>query len=661
MDKDCGAARRDPIGPRNDRGAVRGDRNPMDKDRDALHRDPIGSRKDRSAARRDRIPRGRDRGAVDRDRVALGKERNGTRRDRTAPDKDEIAARKVPVVAHEDRSGIGKDPVALHMDRIGIGKDPTKIRKHGGTLSRAYATSHMGPGRAITILHLSDLHFGRHHRFENGDGLDSLLDRLRQDLDERRDKDGLRPDLVVLSGDFAEFGRREELDRAHAFADGLARLVDLPRRRLVMVPGNHDINWHKSGAYFEERASEELAPEEPYFHKFAFYKRFFDRFYEGERCITFTEEEPWSFFEYPELGLVVAGINSVIAESHREGDHYGFVGERQMRGMAEKLRPYKEQGYFRLGVMHHDPRQRKAPRAEQDARDISRILRPLLNLVLHGDIHEERLQWLSGNGPVPVLGIGSAAASIDQRPAEVPNEYQFIQVHRAGLRWALRAYVPDQKTWKGSTRGDEAGDRWIVDVPVSFENVEVLGEAVAAAPGLDLAPVVETYRRAITRNQGVVTVFDLLGVNEAGEGAGGLDFLRVFVPQLATRADERWERREELLDRDVDPGVSPGAEPSRGPEPLGELLFDRAESVDTLLSGRRLFLLGAPGAGKTALTRWLLLKLCAAGEGVPGCRRISSPCAWRCAASTPDTGARPRAGESTASSITWIACMAASF
>jgi hypothetical protein len=45
-----------------------------------------------------------------------------------------------------------------------------------------------GMGHPVTILHLSDLHFGRYHRFEAGEGLGSLLDRLRQDLDERRDR-----------------------------------------------------------------------------------------------------------------------------------------------------------------------------------------------------------------------------------------------------------------------------------------------------------------------------------------------------------------------------------------------------------------------------------------------------------------------------------------
>lgn len=166
--------------------------------------------------------------------------------------------------------------------------------------------SPMDSRHALTVLHVSDMHFGRYHRFDGDDGLGSLLDRLRQDLDERRDREGLRPDLVVLSGDFAEYGLKAEFERAQRFAQGLAKLVELPNRRIVMVPGNHDVNWKRSQAYFLTCEDEGVAPVLPYWPKFKHYAEFFERFYEGEPGIAFTKEEPWSFFEYPELGVVVS-------------------------------------------------------------------------------------------------------------------------------------------------------------------------------------------------------------------------------------------------------------------------------------------------------------------------------------------------------------------
>ena len=71
-----------------------------------------------------------------------------------------------------------------------------------------------------TLLHLSDLHFGR------VDG--ALLEPLRSFAHE------LGPDLVVVSGDLTQRARSTQFRAARDFLDSL------PQPRLV-VPGNHDV------------------------------------------------------------------------------------------------------------------------------------------------------------------------------------------------------------------------------------------------------------------------------------------------------------------------------------------------------------------------------------------------------------------------------------
>ena len=48
--------------------------------------------------------------------------------------------------------------------------------------------------------------------------------------------------------------------------------------------------------------------------------------------------EPWTLFEMHDLNVVVAGLNSTIAESHRKKDHFGHLGEDQLAWFAERLR-----------------------------------------------------------------------------------------------------------------------------------------------------------------------------------------------------------------------------------------------------------------------------------------------------------------------------------
>lgn len=71
-----------------------------------------------------------------------------------------------------------------------------------------------------TVVHLSDLHFGRVDP--------ALLAPLRDAVH------GLQPDLVVVSGDLTQRARRAQFACAAAFLD------TLPRPQLV-VPGNHDV------------------------------------------------------------------------------------------------------------------------------------------------------------------------------------------------------------------------------------------------------------------------------------------------------------------------------------------------------------------------------------------------------------------------------------
>ncbi|MEZ4301949.1 MAG: HipA N-terminal domain-containing protein [Polyangiaceae bacterium] len=460
----------------------------------------------------------------------------------------------------------------------------------------------------VTILHLSDLHFGRKHRFEK-EGLGTLLSRVVTDLAERADRDGLRPDLVVLSGDFAEYGKHEEFNQAATFVRGLAAHLSLPPRRFVIVPGNHDINWNKSRAYFEDREGDGLPPEEPYFRKFVHYKRFFDEFYEGEKGIEFTEQAPWTFFEMPDLRVVIAGLNSDFAESHRPEDHHAFLGERQIRAFAEKMRPYKERGFLRIGVLHHDPvDKRGGTKADQDQRDFRKWLVPELNLVLHGDIHEETLRYPARD--VPAIGVGSAAVGVDERGPDISNEYQILVVREGGLDRYLRAWVSDQKRWIASPHADAQGESGKTFIRVDFESVHASGGRAEPSPGPDMAAIVASYRASVVRNEGAPTMFDLLGIG-GGDGGGGLDFLKLFVPQNATRDRTRPERRPRL------PVAEPIAEEDSFPfedDYLDRDWMNGHQTVDKLFHHRRLLFIGAPGAGKTALTRWVLLKLCAPGE-----------------------------------------------
>src|SRR5919106_1006446 len=82
-----------------------------------------------------------------------------------------------------------------------------------------------------TIVHLSDLHFGRVNS--------ALLEPLRRVVRE------VEPDLVAISGDLTQRARSHQFQEARSFLDAL------PKPQIV-VPGNHDIPLHNLFARFVE-------------------------------------------------------------------------------------------------------------------------------------------------------------------------------------------------------------------------------------------------------------------------------------------------------------------------------------------------------------------------------------------------------------------------
>ena len=80
----------------------------------------------------------------------------------------------------------------------------------------------------ITLVHLSDLHFGRDVDLEQIRVLETLVPEVA-------------PAAVVITGDLTQRARHGELQRAVAFVEALGRTAPT-----MVIPGNHDVEWWKS-------------------------------------------------------------------------------------------------------------------------------------------------------------------------------------------------------------------------------------------------------------------------------------------------------------------------------------------------------------------------------------------------------------------------------
>ena len=151
------------------------------------------------------------------------------------------------------------------------------------------------------LVHLSDLHFGAHD--------ERLVEAVDWQVDE------LKPDLVVISGDFTQRARTEQFRQACEFLGAMRERG----HEVLGVPGNHDVPLYDVLRRF-------LSP-------LARYRRFID-------------ESLCPFIELS--GVAVLGINTARSLTFKDGrinkDQVAFIRETFARTPNES---------FRILVTHH--------------------------------------------------------------------------------------------------------------------------------------------------------------------------------------------------------------------------------------------------------------------------------------------------------------------
>jgi 3',5'-cyclic AMP phosphodiesterase CpdA len=250
----------------------------------------------------------------------------------------------------------------------------------------------------VRLLHISDLHAGSREEFALERSLTALVERIE-------------PELVVVSGDLAHRGRREQHERAAAFLKQFGR-------PLLVVPGNHDIPWSP--------------------------RRFLSPFREFERQWETTEPV------YRSERLLVVGLNSVRPWRHQSGG----VRAEQLRHAAGLLADAPPDA-VRVVVLHHHLvgapwRSRKKPVARR-----SHVLAALVDagaeLILAGHIHQaavsERHEFEIAPGGLRGATV-SVAPGLGQPRPKRRGEARGLHVYEAGDETLLvRTYVWREDDW----------------------------------------------------------------------------------------------------------------------------------------------------------------------------------------------------------------------
>ncbi|WP_253240918.1 metallophosphoesterase [Paractinoplanes aksuensis] len=312
------------------------------------------------------------------------------------------------------------------------------------------------------IFHISDTHFGtlgepgnarQMHRYLDDENSQRLSLELRDEFRRVLTQEGCDPkdSTIVLSGDSVYSGTLEEFKLV---ADFLAELCDetgIGRDQVVIVPGNHDIDWDVAKADLKKRFDNYLS----FVHQF-YGENLFRKIYPlitWNFQVSSARPEPSEIVSLQQRGpITFVGLNSCVFEDHQH--HYGYVGLKQLKRVAELL-PDANSGEVMAAVMHHHllpyPEPLMPARKAQDVmldmstvRDAGiveqRLSRLGFSLVLHGHKHKPQLretavrQRAEGSAfagrSLIVSGCGSTGVSEQELEHNQSNHFAVIKLLR---------------------------------------------------------------------------------------------------------------------------------------------------------------------------------------------------------------------------------------
>ncbi len=265
-----------------------------------------------------------------------------------------------------------------------------------------------------TLVHLSDLHFGRTDRKV----LEPLLATIA----------AIRPDVVVVSGDLTQRARAAEFRAARDF---LAR-IEAP---MIVVPGNHDVPLYRVWERF-------LSP-------LGKFKRYFGR----DLTPSFVDAE-----------IAVVGINTARSLTVK----HGRINKEQMAAIHLLLDPIDE-AVTKIVVTHHpfdlpdDPGDVRLVGRAREAMEV--FARCGVDILLAGHFHTSRSGDTSARHEISGYSalVVQAGTATSTRGRGEENSFNVLRVTKDEAIVERRAWQPETAAFAvaGSERFVSEGSRWI--------------------------------------------------------------------------------------------------------------------------------------------------------------------------------------------------------
>jgi hypothetical protein len=329
-------------------------------------------------------------------------------------------------------------------------------------------------------MQISDLHRSSHDPISNAELISALVSDHESYLSEQPQITA--PEAIIVSGDIIQgvplgvSDYKSELEQqyviAEQFLDELTRrFLGGDRSKIIIVPGNHDVDWNTAFSAFEPVQKLEMpknieaalhAEDSPYrwdwstqtLYRIAnkalyearleIFWSFFERFYTGAQGLLSVQPRgDINLFSLCNNRIGVAAFNSCEGN-----DCFAYHGRIRKDAIARSYLALNDSGYvfnLKMAVWHHNIEGSPYSTDYMDIDTVRGMIGRGFRLGLYG--HQHRAQavgqqcWLANQEKMAVISAGSLCAGAKDLPTGVYRQYNLLEIAPdfSGIRAHVRA------------------------------------------------------------------------------------------------------------------------------------------------------------------------------------------------------------------------------
>jgi predicted phosphodiesterase len=322
-----------------------------------------------------------------------------------------------------------------------------------------------------SILHISDLHK------RDDDDYDNLLQSMKEDCEKYVLRYNLpKPEIIIISGDIVKGGKPEEISSQYSqvseFLNNLTEFfLENDKSRIIIVPGNHDVDWNKSKISmckhndtekvldkiknnpkirwsWNELCLYRIIDEDMYNSRLDGFITFYDNFYAGIKSYSKESKEQYQIFDIPNLNTACVAYNSCYRNDHL--NTIGCIHPSCISKSSDELDKLHKMGRLLVGVWHHHTSGLPIENNYLDYRILKTMIDKNIQIGLFGHQHlcniVNEYKNIIDDKRILLIGAGTLYGDRNSLPPNTQRQYNIIVIQFNETDINCRFFIREDKS-----------------------------------------------------------------------------------------------------------------------------------------------------------------------------------------------------------------------